>query len=312
MPRILVVDDSLTFLVDSERLILKGVPHAEVLTAGGGEEALETLEAESVDLILTDLHMPGMNGLELVEALKENHAHIPVVLMTGSGSEAIAVCALESGAASYVPKGDLTYCLVPTLMKVLAAAVVCSRRRRLMSSQVRDASTFVIENDPALVEPLVNLVQEQIVRMQAADDRDVTRLGVAIHEALLNAIYHGNLEVSSDLRQEDESIFHMVVDQRRAQEPYRSRRVYVTVDISPDEARFTIRDEGPGFDAKKALDPNRELDFERVGGRGLLLIRSFLDVVYHNVLGNEIHLIKFGDRHRRQAVQKVELQTQSV
>ena len=100
------------------------------------------------------------------------------------------------------------------------------------------------------------------------------------------------------MRQEDESIFHLVVNQRRTEEPYRNRRVHVTVDISPTEARFSIRDEGPGFDVKKAMDPHRELDFERVGGRGLLLISSFLDVVYHNASGKEIHLIKYGAHSR--------------
>lgn len=311
MPRFLVVDDSPIDQQIAERLILKGIPNAEILTACSGEEALVVAESEQVDLILTDLMMPGINGLQLVEALKD-HAKIPVVLMTGFGSEFIAVNALTSGASSYVPKQHLKSMLVPTLTSVLSLAHIHHNRRRLMSSQVRAASSFVIDNDPALVQPMINHIQEEMARIRTAEDRELTRVGVALHEALLNAIYHGNLEVSSDLRQEDESIFHLVVNQRRTEEPYRNRRVHVTVDISPEEARFSIRDEGPGFDARKAMDPHREIDLERVGGRGLLLISSFLDVVYHNASGNEIHLIKYGAHGSERTEHAAEPHLQSV
>ena len=293
MSTILVVDDSPVDRLVAERLILKNIPDARVLRASGGTEALGLLEAESVDLVLTDLNMSGMDGLQLVEAIRELYPQTPVILMTGFGNESISVRALAAGAASYVSKRGMPIELASTVNNVIALAHTDQTRHRLLSSQIRTATTFVIDNDPGLVQPLVTHVQDQIVLIQSEDVRDVTRIGVALAEALLNAIYHGNLEVSSDLRQDDESIFHLVVAERRRQEPYRSRRVHVKIDISPEEVRLSIRDEGPGFDAKAALDPSRKIDMERVGGRGLVLIGSFLDVVYHNAKGNEIHLIKY-------------------
>lgn len=296
MPRFLLVEDSLIQLRTLEKFIRRNVPDSEVLTASNGIAALEALQTTTVDLVITDMNMPDMNGLELVEKLRESHPLLPVILMTSYGSEGVAVKALATGAASYVPKKALRRELIPTMQNVLELAQASRFRTRLMSSQVHVVSKFVLDNDPSLVQPLVGLVQEQLVRIQTIDSRDLTRLGVALTEAILNAIYHGNLEVSSDLRQEDESIFHTMVDARRVMEPYKHRRVQITVDISTEEARFSIRDEGPGFDVKKTLDPDREIDLERVGGRGLLLIKSFLDVVYHNATGSEIHLIKYGRR----------------
>ena len=67
------------------------------------------------DVVLTDLDMPRMNGLQLVEAIRRNYPTIPVVVMTALGSEEIAALALAKGAASYIPKAYLEHDVVITL-----------------------------------------------------------------------------------------------------------------------------------------------------------------------------------------------------
>ena len=153
----------------------------------------------------------------------------------------------------------------------------------------------MIVNDLSLIAPLIAHVQDQIRAMRLLEERDVVRLAVALHESLTNAILHGNLEVSSDLRQEDESIFHLLADERRKQLPYCLRQVFVAVALTATEVRISVRDQGPGFDVRKTMDPDQPIDLERIGGRGLLLLRSFTDVIYHNATGNEITMIKFAN-----------------
>ena len=68
---------------------------------------LQAMDRNVPDLVATDLIMPGMNGLEVVEAVKLRHPHVPVILMTAFGSAGIAKRALQEGAASYVPKKKL-------------------------------------------------------------------------------------------------------------------------------------------------------------------------------------------------------------
>ena len=87
-----------------------------------------------------------------------------------------------------------------------------------------------------------------------------------------------------------------LLQQRRREKPYLTRRVYVTVKESPAEAVYTIRDEGPGFDPSKLPDPTDPSNLDRVSGRGLLLIRTFMDRVHHNKTGNEITMVKRRDR----------------
>jgi anti-sigma regulatory factor (Ser/Thr protein kinase) len=70
--------------------------------------------------------------------------------------------------------------------------------------------------------------------------------------------------------------------------------VFCTARLSRAEVSVTIRDEGPGFDPGSLPDPTDPANLGRIGGRGLLLIRTFMDSVTHNQAGNEITLVKRG------------------
>jgi DNA-binding NtrC family response regulator len=100
MARVLVVDDepAVTFALES-MLQLRG---DTAVAAGSGEQALAQLEG--VDVVVTDFAMPGMDGLELLRAIRERDPTLPVILLTAQGSEKLAVRAIRSGAYEYVTK----------------------------------------------------------------------------------------------------------------------------------------------------------------------------------------------------------------
>ena len=75
-----------------------------VHTAANAEAGLSTLRQEKIDLIVTDLKLPGMNGLEFLQAVKRTNATIPIVLMTAFGTVETAVEAMKAGASDYVLK----------------------------------------------------------------------------------------------------------------------------------------------------------------------------------------------------------------
>src|SRR4051812_29926040 len=102
MALILVVEDSPT-QAEAIRFMLEEAGHT-VEVAPQGREALARMERGVPDLVATDLDMPVMNGLQLVEAVRRQYPTVPVILMTAHGSEEIAALALRKGAASYVPK----------------------------------------------------------------------------------------------------------------------------------------------------------------------------------------------------------------
>jgi CheY-like chemotaxis protein len=291
MTTLLVVDDSAM-----DRRLVGGIleknPDWAIIYALNGKEALLEIEKHIPDLVLTDMQMPEMNGLELVTAVKEDYPLIPVVLMTAQGSEEIAVQALRRGAASYVPKRRLAQDLRETVERVLGTADVDRSESRLMHRVTRQHTTFVLETDSSLVPSVVNYVQQAMTRMRFCDDTDCLRVGVALEEALLNSYYHGNLEISSELRESDHNAYYQLSKKRSQESPYCDRKIYMESLLTPEECRFVIRDEGPGFNPALLPDATDPANLERPCGRGLLLIRTFMDEVHYNERGNEVILIK--------------------
>ena len=102
MARILVVDDK-EVVRDGVGLTLARSGHG-VCPASDGASALEQLDKRKVDLVITDLSMPGMDGLELLHAIRERDEHMPVILMTAYGSIEKAVEAMRAGAWDFVTK----------------------------------------------------------------------------------------------------------------------------------------------------------------------------------------------------------------
>ncbi len=290
--QILVVDDSLIEQRRVGRLLQNGIVGVTVTYASDGKAALDAISAAMPDMVISDLRMPVMNGLQLVESIKADGYGVPVILMTSYGNEEIAVQALRTGAASYVPKLALEKNLIATIKSVLSVSSRQVNRRRLLSTLDSSESRFVLESDVSLIAPMIEYLQEQIATMRLFDHLQTTRISVAVQEAIANAIYHGNLELDSELRQDDESIFHRLAEERRRAAEYAARRVRVEASLSAAEVRVLIHDDGPGFKPSEVRNPTEGINMDRIGGRGLLLIRSLMDEVSHNPKGNEITMVK--------------------
>jgi CheY-like chemotaxis protein len=291
MPTILVVDDS-----PVDRLLVSGLLKKDgqwaIDCAVDGADALEKLRHRKYDLVLTDLVMPGIDGLELVATVHRQHPNVPVILMTSKGTEEIAVRALHAGAASYVPKRLLAQELAETVRRVLAVSSRYLVKARLLGCMTESRCTFVLGNDVSLIESLVVHLQENAIQMALCNVGEVTRVGVALEEALVNALYHGNLQVGSELRGEDDQAYYALIARRRREPPYRDRKIHVSAKLTRDEGIFVIRDEGSGFDLSKLPDPDDPSALERASGRGLLLMRAFMDDVSYDPSGSVATLIK--------------------
>jgi two-component system NtrC family response regulator len=132
MDTILIVDDEKNYpLVLSAVLQEEGF---ETVTANSGEEALDIIEHSDIDLILTDMKMPKMDGIELLEKIKLEDAELPVIMMTAHGTVEKAVEAMQKGAYNYILKPFDNDQLVIYVNKALSMFRVVKENRQLRSA----------------------------------------------------------------------------------------------------------------------------------------------------------------------------------
>ena len=289
MPKILLVDESvLDRRLTADLLQRNGT--VDVIYAGTNE-AISAIERLSPEVVFAALPAQGTDFLTVLQDIHFRYPSLPIILMTATEVTPSLLEALQQGAVSFVPKTNLRHYLARTLDQVLELSRT-ERRQRLMGYLWQAESSFTLENDPELIDPLVAHLQQTVGRLEGMDETICAQLGVALHEGLLNAMYHGNLEVSSELREAGEADFLAAAEQRRRSSPYGDRRVYVKATLTPSEAVFGIRDEGLGFNPDTIPDPTALDNLSKASGRGILLMRSFVDEIHYSATGNELTLVK--------------------
>ena len=113
--KILIIDDEESFALVLS-LDLKSSEHFDTTVANSGEAGIEILKKEKMDVVLLDYHLGTMNGLQVMQWMNENKIDTPVVLLTGAGTEEIAVEAMKLGAYDYSRKERLELNHLPILL----------------------------------------------------------------------------------------------------------------------------------------------------------------------------------------------------
>jgi DNA-binding NtrC family response regulator len=128
--KIMLVDDEERFLLTTSKLLArKGF---DVVTASGGEQCLEQLLQEVIHVVILDVKMPGMDGLETLREIKRRHPLIEVIMLTGHATVESAVEGLKSGAVDYLMKPI-------SLDDLITIAEAAFARRRIIEEKIRSA-----------------------------------------------------------------------------------------------------------------------------------------------------------------------------
>jgi CheY-like chemotaxis protein/anti-sigma regulatory factor (Ser/Thr protein kinase) len=277
VPKILVVDDDRTTRT-LLALQLKGAGYS-VTQAANGRQALERVRREAFDLVLLDVWMPGMDGLELLARLRDDPSRPRVVVMTADDASETLLGAIRQRAYRFLSKPVEPRQLVEVVRSVLAAGP------ELRPIEVVSARPDWVE----LLVPCQREAAERIREFLAHLDSDLpddvrSRVGQAFGELLMNAIeWGGKLDPAQTVR-----ISYI-----------RARRMLL----------YRIQDPGQGFSfeslAHSALaNPEdrptdhmqvRESKGLRPGGFGLLMTRQLVDELLYNERQNEVVFIKYLD-----------------
>jgi len=292
-PHILLIDDDTNILaMVGEALVhygLKVHPFAE------GRRALRLLEdadSPQFDLVITDINMDGMNGFEVINRVKSTRPSLPVILMTGEASLDFAIRAMRMGASNLFQK--------PLILKELVNSVFhlveLHRELRLtavgLQGLVEERRHFQFKARELNIPSMVGHLTDRLVDMGLARPTNVDVIGMAFHEALVNALEHGCLEMDSSLKGDlfAQDSFAATKQERMADPAYADRRIDVQSHVTPQRFEVSITDDGPGFDVTRV---NRFIDagLGKQCGRGLAMIQMVMDEVSHNPKGNQIRLV---------------------
>lgn len=156
-------------------------------------------------------------------------------------------------------------------------------------------SHYQFRNDPELLIAAASALTAAMAVAWQCPARDRTRIRMTLEEALLNALYHGNLEMNSRVRGMNLRLYHELAESRLSQTPYRDRVISVKVGQAEDMVSWEISDAGNGFDSTPFLDAEEASMLERPYGRGILLMRTVMDEVAFNEKGNSVCLTKYRD-----------------
>jgi CheY-like chemotaxis protein len=240
----------------------------EVVTASGRAEAVERDDLEDFDLIISDLAEYSDSGVQIISELKRKRLFVPVVVSSEEAQHAGIVKAFKMGAANYLRKpydeGELTQIVDKTLGYKLRFVEDLK-----VLPYVREHIEFELPSDLGLMDGVLHYLIQRVAALGVIKP-DASNLFTALDEAFVNAVKHGNKHDHNKL-------------------------VRIIADLSPKEARFTIEDEGEGFNVGDIPDPRDPENLFKSSGRGVLLIYNIMDEVEYNERGNRLTMVKRPD-----------------
>lgn len=303
MPKsVLIVDDEAIIRNVLQRKLEQTTTY-NVHTADDGDVGLEIFKQEKVDLVITDLLMPRMNGIEMLRELKGIEPGVPVIIITGYGTLEDAIEAIHLGAEDFITKPfDINHVL-ETIDKTFRKLAEETDQREVIKFIANENIQLEVPTNIDLLNTVINYIFSHLKARWLVSDEDLHDVKVCLYEALTNAFEHGNLGISgtkkNELLKQSQQAWREYLVERCASTECQAARIHIRLEISEEQMAVTVRDEGSGFDHRSRMQETDTEEIFRVHGRGLLLIQSLMDELEFSDAGNQLKMIKHRIHHEQ-------------
>jgi serine/threonine-protein kinase RsbW len=237
----------------------------DVVTAADRAAAVARDDLEDFDMIISDLAEYNDSGVQIVSELKRQRLFVPIVVSSEEAHHTGIVKAFKLGAANFLRKPYDEEELRGIVEKTLGYKLRFIEDLKVLP-YVREHIEFELPSDLSLMNGVLHYLIERVAALGVIKP-DTSNLFIALDEAFVNAVKHGNRGDHHKL-------------------------VRITADLSPKEARFTVEDEGEGFNLREIPDPTDPSNLFKTSGRGVLLIYNIMDEVEYNERGNRLTMVK--------------------
>lgn len=289
--KILVVDDERD-LAEMIKSAVEMQYNSTVLLAYNGHEGLSILEADPPDLVISDITMPDMDGLDMIRGLRKKRKDMPVIIITAYDHIENTVAAIRLGAMDFIRKPFKIEELYFSLDRILKMRHGPIDRAADLKQAGRLLWNYRTNNCD--VSELASYLSMLITQAGLCSSHDFNSFYVVIYEAITNAREHGNLEMPSHFKDEDIHHYYAMMNERLNDETFAKRKINIELQYNDHEIMLKIRDEGNGFD-HSVFDADSFYTNDHIlkhYGKGLIIIKSYMDKVCFNDKGNEILLVK--------------------
>lgn len=261
--RILIVDNNDELRSALEK-VLRELGH-DVVAMRDRELAVVRDDLDGFDLIISDLTDDAESGVEILSELQRKRLAVPVVVSSDEAQRGGIVKAFKMGAANFLRLPYNHDELRAIVEKTLSYKLRFVEDLKVLP-YVREKVDFELPSDVSLMNGVLQYLIERVARLGVIKP-ERSNLYVALDEAFVNAVKHGNKNNPSKL-------------------------VRITAELSAKECRFTIEDEGEGFNVQEIPDPCNPENLFKSSGRGVLLIYNIMDEVKYNERGNQLTMVK--------------------
>ncbi|MBF0289694.1 MAG: response regulator [SAR324 cluster bacterium] len=288
--RLLLVDDEPGLLEELEKGLVRRKHTVE--KAANGEEAWEkyTDFPNIFDVVITDIKMPGMDGMTLLQKINEYDQEAIVIIMTGHGDLQMSIDALKLGAFSYFVKPFDPKKLYATIKKLESEQLSKMMQLECIGPLVQKVE-FTIPGHGKFIPYAMFYIEKSFKWLWQLMEMNAPRVHSCLYEALTNAVMHGSLEIPTSLSYSS-SEYKKLLKEREAAPEFSNRKIYICGRFSEKSFECVITDEGPGFEVGNLPgidDPETLLS----DGKGLQIIRYYMDEVNWNDKGNSIKITKY-------------------
>ena len=266
--RILVVDDEADVRETLSQMIAS--LGYQVSAAESGVEALEMIKGGEVDLIITDLSMPRMTGLELIGHSKRLNPDIPIAVISAYGNVENTTYALTRGAFSFIAK--------PFKLSQIKDLIRKGRQLRELSlgtyalmDWVESQTEMTFPSETSLFPSAILFTLKECQWRGIEDDARLESVATCMDELLSNAFVHGNRE-----------------DQ--------GKRIRVKMVFDAEKFILSVKDEGDGFDGEDYLKRIREEQPFIPEKRGLFIVDLLMDELRFDKKGNEVTAVLYREQ----------------
>lgn len=267
----------------------------EISFASDIKETIELIAEVDFALIITEVDLPDGDIHKFLNSVKEVILNPHYVVISKNKNPQLTIDLLKMGAIDIIHKPFTIEEIASSIDKYMQISVNKKMDYDLIDSIEEEKRLFCLPTNLFIVNPFLYDLMEMVKRFNEVDKKILFSIRLSLYEMMVNAIEHGNLEVSYDEKKhllESGENYLDILKERSWNEPYRSRKLWVGYHYKKGYIKFTVRDQGKGFDTNAYGNSKEKVASEDLHGRGIFITRVNMDKIEYNKKGNQVTLEK--------------------